>query len=125
MKNGVMEMSIEILNSDLYEARYMTRGSDIRYYPVMFGDNLDIDLLRPYIDKKNSGKLSQLSLDGKNSVLSIVDDQIVITISNDAEAGLMRLSPGFRSGPSAGRGRGRGRGRGPGPGRSGGSEGED
>lgn len=118
-------MSTETLNSDLYQARYMTRGSDIRHYPVMFGDKLDIELLRPYIDRKNTGKLSQLSLDGKDSVLSVVDDQIVITISDNAEAGLMRLSPGFRSGPSAGRGRGRGRGRGPGPGRSGGTEGEE
>ena len=119
-------MTTEALNIALYNARYMTKGSEIRHYPIMFGEQSseDIDELLAYIQKRKGWEAYPFSRDKKNSLVSILDDQIVITISNDAEAGLMQFAPGFRSGPSAGRGRGRGRGRGPGPGRSGGTEAE-
>ena len=30
-------MTTEALNNALYNARYMTKGSEIRHYPIMFG----------------------------------------------------------------------------------------
>jgi hypothetical protein len=120
-------MTNKILNRALYDARYVTRGSEIRHYPIMFGEEGDADTnnILEFIRNRKGWDRNIFEEGKKNCMFSIMDDQVVITISENAETGLLQLAPGFRSGPSAGRGRGRGRGRGPGPGRGGGTEADD
>ncbi|MGM4913183.1 hypothetical protein [Rhizobium sp. 768_B6_N1_8] len=122
---GVNAMTIEALNDELYKARYLTKGSAIRHYPVMFGQQNAEDTEEILKLLRNKGfDLQAEAYLRKGCLFSMIDDQIVITISDDAEGGALQLASGFRSGPSAGRGRGRGRGRGPGPGPGGGNEAE-